>query len=65
MSDLAGLQGSGFILTVDVDGLGPGTHEVVPRVTLPAGVNLVALSPPRITVDVGTAPSPSPSPSGP
>ena len=49
----------------DADRHPPVYDPQAKTVTLPAGVNLVALSPPRITVDVGTAPSPSPSPSGP
>jgi YbbR domain-containing protein len=65
ISDLDALQGSGFTLTIDVDGLAVGSHEVVPRVNLPSGVVLVALSPPRVTVVVGVPPGPSPSPSGP
>ena len=54
----------------DVDGLAPGTHKVKLKISLPADVKLVAVSPPEITVTVSavaTAPpaSPSPLPSGP
>jgi len=65
VSDLDALQGSGFTLTVDVDGLGVGSHDVVPKVNLPTGVVLMALSPAHVTVTVGLPPGPSPSPSGP
>jgi YbbR domain-containing protein len=65
ISDLDALQGGGFTLTIDVDGLAVGSHDIVPRVNLPTGVVLVALSPPRVTVVVGVPSGPSPSPSGP
>ena len=57
-------------VVVDVDGLGPGSHKVKPKLTLPADVNVVAMSPPEVTVTVteNASPppeSPAPSPSGP
>ncbi len=58
-------------VVVDVDGLGPGSHKVKPKLTLPADVNVVAMSPPEVTVTVteNASPPPSespiPSPSGP
>lgn len=56
-----------FALTVDVDGLGAGVHTVRLRVSLPADVKLVAVSPPEVTVTVtlNAPPSPSPSPPSP
>ena len=59
-------------VVADVDGLGPGAHKVKPKISLPAGLNLVATSPPEVTVTVtdnATPPPPSPAqspaPSGP
>ncbi len=58
-------------VVVDVDGLGPGSHKVKPKISLPADVNLVATSPTEVTVTVSEnaspppSESPSPSPSGP
>lgn len=55
----------------DVDGLAPGSHKVKLKISLPADVQLVATSPPEVTVGVAENVSPpptiapSPSPSGP
>lgn len=55
----------------DVDGLAPGSHKVKLKIALPADVQLVATSPPEVTVSVAdnAAPPPTaaplPSPSGP
>jgi YbbR domain-containing protein len=60
---LANLQGDTLVVTADVDGFGPGVHEVALKTTLPAGIALVAVSPPKVTVTVTVPQSPSPSPS--
>jgi YbbR domain-containing protein len=65
-ADLAALQGDTLTVIVDVDGLGPGTHDVVVKTTLPAGISLVAIAPAKVTVTVGPVASPSaPAPASP
>ena len=59
-SALATLQGNALIVTADVDALGPGTHDVTLKATLPAGITLVAVSPAKVTVTVGAVPTPTP-----
>jgi YbbR domain-containing protein len=58
---LAGIQGDSLVVTADVNALGPGTHVVPLKATLPAGVTLVAISPPTVTVTVSAVASPVPS----
>jgi YbbR domain-containing protein len=60
---LASLGGDMLVVTADVDGLGPGIHPVKLRATLPAGLTLIAISPPTLTVTVAVATSPPPQPS--
>lgn len=57
---LAALQGDRLVATADVAGLGPGSHEVTLKVSLPAGITLASVTPPKITVTISTAPSPTP-----
>jgi YbbR domain-containing protein len=56
-------------VVADVNGLAPGSHKVKLRISLPADVQLVATSPPEVTVTITANPSPtavpSPAPSGP
>lgn len=56
-------------VVADVNGLAPGTHKVKLKTSLPADVQLVATSPPEVTViiteNVSPTGVPSPSPSGP
>ena len=58
-------------VVADVNGLPPGSHKVRLKISLPADVKLVAVSPPEITVTVqaiatpAPSPAPSPLPSGP
>ena len=61
-ADLAAVQGASLIVTADVSGLALGLHEVTLRATLPAGLTVVAISPPTIGVTIGSI-SPSPPPS--
>ena len=64
--DLDRLAQTSFTVALDVSGLGTGSHDVPARVDLPAGLELVTISPRNVVVEVTpvTAPSPSPSPSG-
>lgn len=61
VADLDRLDPSSFTVTVDVAGLGPGTHAVVPSVNLQAGLRLLTFDPPSIAVEVTGAGSPAPS----
>lgn len=66
--DLDRLGEAGFVVDLDVSDLGPGAHPVPVRVDLPAGLELVTVSPSTVQVDVtepvpSQAPSPSPTPS--
>jgi YbbR domain-containing protein len=62
VADLDRLTGATIVADLDVDGLGVGSHEVEVTADLPAGITLVASSPPTVTVVVA-APEPSPTPS--
>ena len=59
---LASLQGDTLVVTADVDGMGTGMHLVTLRTTLPAGITLLAVNPPKVAVTITSPPSPSPSP---
>jgi YbbR domain-containing protein len=61
---LNALDGSTLLASVDVAGLGPGTHVVVPEVGLPGGLSLSALSPAELTLVV-TPPGSTPTPAAP
>jgi YbbR domain-containing protein len=61
-SALATLNGDTLVVTADVTGLSPGIHAVQLKSTLSAGLTLVAISPPTITVTVGVPATPAPSP---
>jgi YbbR domain-containing protein len=63
LADLDRLQAQTIEVTADVASLGTGTHQVALVADLPAGVTLMTISPPRITVVVGV-PSPSPAAAG-
>jgi YbbR domain-containing protein len=70
VADLDRLDPRTLAVVADVDGLGPGTHKVKLKLSLPADVTLVATSPAEVTVTVSENASqppgsPSPSPSGP
>jgi YbbR domain-containing protein len=52
IADLDGLQGRSFDVQAAVGGLEPGRHEVPVVAILPAGLDLVAASPPTVTVTV-------------
>jgi YbbR domain-containing protein len=61
-SALGGLRGDALVVTADVDGLGPGAHELTLKTSLPAGITLVATNPPKVTVTITMTPTPSPPP---
>ena len=60
---LASLQGDELVVTADVDGLGAGTHQLSLKTTLPAGIALIAVNPPKVTVTITVPEPPTPSPS--
>lgn len=64
VADLDRIDATGFVLSVDVSGLGVGTHEVEPSPTLQAGLRLLGIAPPTVTVTVagggGSAPPTAP-----
>lgn len=60
---LDAIAGGTLTATLDVSGLGPGGHDVSVAFRTPAGTNLIALSPTRVTVTVAPAASPAPTPS--
>jgi YbbR domain-containing protein len=59
-ADLDRLTGATIVGQLDVSGLEPGMTDVPVTVDLPAGVTLVAASPPTVGVTVTAAPSPTP-----
>lgn len=60
-ADLDRLIGATLTVDLDVSSLGPGTSDVTVTAALPAGVTLVAASPPRVGVTVAARSSPAPS----
>jgi YbbR domain-containing protein len=60
-ADLDRLIGSTLAVDLDVSTLGPGTSDVTVTAQLPAGVTLVAASPPRVQVTVTARSTPAPS----
>ncbi len=60
VADLAAVPGRTFVASADVSGLAAGSHEVDLRVTLPSGLAVVAIGPPRIVVTVSVAGTPAP-----
>jgi YbbR domain-containing protein len=69
VADLDRIDAAGFVLPVDVSGLGPGVHQVEPSPVLQAGLRLLGISPTSVTVTIsgpgGSAvPSGGASPSG-
>ena len=62
---LDALSASALTLILDVAGLGAGTHQVTPAVpALPAGVDLVGISPGTVTVVIEPSATPTPVPAG-
>jgi YbbR domain-containing protein len=61
-ADLDRLSGATLVLTVDVSGLGDGSHKIVPDANLTTGLSLISVSPSPVTVTIASPP-PSPAPS--
>jgi hypothetical protein len=61
LADLDRLDPAAFIVNLDVGGLGPGVHELVPAPNLQAGLRLLTMDPAKVTVTVRTIASPEPS----
>ena len=62
---LDALSASALTLVLDAAGLGAGTHQVTPAVpALPAGVELVGISPGTVTVVIEPPATPTPVPAG-
>ena len=59
---LQALTARDFRVALDLAGLGPGRHDVEPRVTLPPGFTLERVEPPRVAVVLREAPTPTPLP---
>jgi YbbR domain-containing protein len=60
LAALNALDGAALVATVDVAGLGPGTHTLAAEVRLPTGLTVAAVSPPEVTVTVTPAPTTPP-----
>lgn len=59
---LAGLDPADITPTLDASGLSPGEHVLAPTFSLPRGVDLVSVSPGRVTVVIEPPASASPAP---
>jgi YbbR domain-containing protein len=64
IADLTRIDASQFTVAVDVSGLAPGTHEVVPAPNLQAGLRLLSVEPATVTVTVEPLGSAAPASSG-
>ncbi len=60
MADLDRLGSTAITVGLDVSGLGPGAHSLTVVPVLPAGVSVVSIDPPVVTVTVVARPSPTP-----
>ncbi|HEY8178804.1 MAG TPA: CdaR family protein [Candidatus Limnocylindria bacterium] len=61
-AQLADLDPAVLTPTLDASGLGPGNHVLTPTFSLPNGVDLVAVSPGRVTVQIVPPATPTPAP---
>ena len=64
LADLSRIDASQFTVSLDVSGLGVGTHERTPDPNLQAGLRLLSVEPATLTVTVAPAAGSSPAPSG-
>jgi YbbR domain-containing protein len=62
IADLDRLSGASLVLTLDVAGMGDGSHKVAPEANLTTGLSLISIAPTPITVTI-TTPTSSPAPS--
>jgi YbbR domain-containing protein len=60
VAELDRLSAGAFALSVDVSGLGDGSHKIVPTANLTTGLSLLGISPSPVVVTIA-APAPSPS----
>jgi YbbR domain-containing protein len=51
-----------FQVVVDLTGLGPGRHDIEPKVAVPGGFTLERVDPARVSVTIRAIPTPIPSP---
>jgi YbbR domain-containing protein len=61
-ADLDRLGSSQIVITLNVEALGPGSHEVPVVPNLTSAVTVAKVSPPSVTVTVTEKPSPTPEP---
>ncbi len=64
VAELDRIDAATLVVALDVADLGPGTATVPVTIELPAGVTLVAASPPTVSITVTAAAAAAPSPSG-
>jgi YbbR domain-containing protein len=64
-ADLDRLDTASLAVHGDVAGLGPGSHDVALTMTLPAGLTLVGIQPPRISVTISPTQNAPPATAGP
>ncbi len=60
---LAAVQAADLLPVVDVTGLGPGSYQLTPQITLPGGLELVSISPGSVAVTLTAPATPTSSPS--
>jgi YbbR domain-containing protein len=61
LADLDRIDPASFTITLDVAGLGPGTHELQPVPNVQAGLRVLSVNPATVTLTVTPAASPAPS----
>jgi YbbR domain-containing protein len=61
---LQALDPTTVVVTFDLTGLRPGSHDVAPRVSVPEGLTLVGVNPAKSNVALRPAATPAASPSG-
>jgi YbbR domain-containing protein len=60
LADLDRIDPANFTITIDVAGLGPGTHELRPVPNVQAGLRVLSVSPETVTLTVTTQGSVAP-----
>jgi YbbR domain-containing protein len=61
VADLDRIDPAKFTITIDVAGLGPGSHEVQPVPVVQAGLSVISVDPQTVTVTVSPLASGAPS----